>query len=80
MDDGLLIDSEDVGSTRMRAREVRGEVAYGPGAAPTLERRGEAADFGAEQRREGSKRAERDAAEIDLTTAILVWGKIRSAK
>ena len=30
MDDGGLIDSEDLGSTRMRAREVRGEVLAGP--------------------------------------------------
>jgi transposase len=30
MDDGGLIDSEDLGSTRMRAREVRGEVLTGP--------------------------------------------------
>src|SRR5438132_500381 len=30
MDDGLLIGNEDLGSTRMRAREVRGEVLTGP--------------------------------------------------
>jgi transposase len=30
MDDGGLIDSEDLRSTRMRAREVRGEVLTGP--------------------------------------------------
>jgi transposase len=30
MDDGLLIGNEDVGSTRMRAPEVRGEVLTGP--------------------------------------------------
>jgi len=30
MDDGLLIDNEDLGSTRMRTREVRGEVLTGP--------------------------------------------------
>ena len=30
MDDGLLIGKEDLGSTRMRAREVRGEVLTGP--------------------------------------------------
>src|SRR5438034_7720795 len=30
MDDGLLIDNEDLGSTRTRAREVRGEVLTGP--------------------------------------------------
>jgi hypothetical protein len=30
MDDGGLIDNEDLRSTRMRAREVRGEVLVGP--------------------------------------------------
>jgi len=30
MADGALIDNEDLGSTRMRAREVRGEVLTGP--------------------------------------------------
>ena len=30
MDDGALIAEEDLGSTRMRAREVRGEVLSGP--------------------------------------------------
>jgi transposase len=30
MDDGGLIEREDLGSTRMRAREVRGEVLTGP--------------------------------------------------
>src|ERR1700742_3964747 len=30
MDDGGLFDREDLGSTRMRAREVRGEVLTGP--------------------------------------------------
>ena len=30
MDDGLLIDNEDLGSTRTRAREVRGQVLTGP--------------------------------------------------
>jgi transposase len=30
MDDGTLIDNEDLRSTRMRAREVRGEVLAGP--------------------------------------------------
>src|SRR5258708_9400223 len=30
MDDGLLIGNEGVGRTRMRAREVRGEVLTGP--------------------------------------------------
>jgi transposase len=30
MDDGTLIADEDLGSTRMRAREVRGEVLSGP--------------------------------------------------
>src|SRR5216683_1131657 len=30
MDDGLLIGNEDLGSTRMRAREARGEVLTGP--------------------------------------------------
>jgi hypothetical protein len=30
MDDGLLIDNGDIGSTRMRAREVGGEVLTGP--------------------------------------------------
>jgi transposase len=30
MADGSLIDNEDLGSTRMRAREVRGEVLAGP--------------------------------------------------
>ena len=30
MNDGGVIDSEDLGSTRMRAREVRGEVLAGP--------------------------------------------------
>ncbi len=30
MDDGLLIDNEDLGSTHMRARDVRGEVLTGP--------------------------------------------------
>jgi len=30
MDDGLLIGNDDLGNTRMRAREVRGEVLTGP--------------------------------------------------
>src|SRR4029077_13193662 len=30
MDDGVLVDNEDLRSTRMRAREVRGEVLVGP--------------------------------------------------
>jgi hypothetical protein len=30
MDEGALIDNEDLRSTRMRAREVRGEVLAGP--------------------------------------------------
>jgi transposase len=30
MDDGVLVDNEDFRSTRMRAREVRGEVLVGP--------------------------------------------------
>ena len=38
-----------LGSTRTRAREVRGEVLGWAGAASALERRGEAADIGAER-------------------------------